>query len=34
MIGKRLRKSNPTIALNILDIREKELCPACIQKLI
>ena len=33
MIGKRLRKSNPTIPLNILYIKEKEICPAYISKI-
>ena len=32
MIGKRLKK-NPTIALNILYIKEKEICPAYISKI-
>ena len=31
MIGERL-KDNPTIALNILYIREKEICPTYISK--
>ena len=31
MIGKRLR--NPTIALNIFHIKEKEICPASISKI-
>ena len=30
MVGKPLKKNNPTIALNILYIKEKEICPACI----
>ena len=32
MIGKRLRKNNPTIALNILYIKEKEILPAYTSK--
>ena len=34
MIGKRLRKNNPTITLNILHTKEKEICPAHISKCI
>ena len=33
MIGKLLRKNNPTIALNILYVKEKEICPAYISKI-
>ena len=33
MIGKELQKINPTIALNVLHIKQKELCPACISKI-
>ena len=33
MVGKPLKKNNPTIALNILYIKEKEICPACIWKI-
>ena len=33
MIGKCLRKNNPAIALNILYIKEKEICPAYILKI-
>ena len=33
MIGKRLRKNNPTIALNILYTKEKEICPVYISKI-
>ena len=32
MIEKCLRKNNPAIALNILYIKEKEICPAYILK--
>ena len=32
MIGKRLRKNNPTIALNILYTKEKEILPAYTSK--
>ena len=34
MIGKRLNKNNPTITLNILHTKEKEICPAYISKFI
>ena len=30
MIGKLFEKNNPTIGLNILYIKEKEICPAHI----
>ena len=33
MIGKCLRKNNPAIALNILYIKEKEICLAYILKI-
>ena len=33
MTGKRLRKSNPTTALNVLYIKEAEVCPAYISKI-
>ena len=32
MIGKRIEKNNPTIALNILYTNEKEIFPAYISK--
>ena len=32
-IGKELQKINPTIALNVLHIKQKGLCPACISKI-
>ena len=34
MIGKRLKKNIPTITLNILHTKEKEICPAYISKFI
>ena len=34
MIGKRLRKNNSAIALNILYTKEKEICPAYISEII
>ena len=33
MIAKRLRKNNLTIALNILYIKEKQICPAYISRI-
>ena len=30
---KTFEKDNPTIALNILFVKEKEICPACISKI-
>ena len=30
---KTFEKNNPTIALNVLYIKEKEICPACISKI-
>ena len=30
--SKRFEKNNPTIALNILYVKEKEICPAYISK--
>ena len=32
-IGKELQKINPTIALNVLHIKQKGLCPASISKI-
>ena len=32
-VWKTFEKNNPTIALNILYIKEKEICPACISKI-
>ena len=31
--GKTFKKTNPTIALNIPNIKEKEICPAHISKI-
>ena len=33
MIGRRLRKKNPTIVLSILYVKEKDICPAYISKI-